>query len=139
MWAYEIIANEWNVNVPGFNFGIALEVATVVHELGQLPIEWAYKGINGNLFANNVSTPFGRPVGNVGDRILLKYDGSAGTLSFYTKLVGEETWTLEGERVAFTDIDPPEGPEGKQIWPITSVACFGLCTLKLIPPGPDAP
>ncbi|PZN27002.1 MAG: hypothetical protein DIU71_17925 [Proteobacteria bacterium] len=66
----------------------------------------------------------------------MKYDGSAGTLSVYTKLAGEETWTFEGERVAFTDINVPEG---MAIRPMLSVACVGVCTVKFVPPGPDAP
>lgn len=90
VWEWEIAANEWNVNVPGFNFGVsAVPLATVVHELGQLPDEWAYRGSTGERFSNNVATEWGRPIGDVGDRLRFVYDTAAGSLWLYSRLSGE--------------------------------------------------
>lgn len=138
VWAYEVLANGWFDMNPGFAFGLAIyPPPSGAHELGSYSNQWAYRGLEGHIATADIPTPFGRPVGEIGDRILLKYDGPTNTLSFYTKLAGEDTWTLEGGGAAFTNVAVPK--ENELLRPIVTIACIAECAIRVIPPGPDAP
>lgn len=137
VWAYEVLANGWFDMNPGFSFGLSsYPPPSGTHQVGDYSDQWAYRGLEGHIATANTLTPFGRPVGEIGDRILLKYDGPANTLSFYTKLAGEDTWTLEGGGVAFTNVVLPENKVLRQV---VTIACIAECAIRMIPPGPDVP
>ena len=144
IWQFEIVANEWYVSPPGFNFGVAVNPLPknndnmIPHELGQLALEWAYRGSDGQTYSNNIKTPWGRPFGEIGDQIRFVFDTASGSLWVYSKLVGEDEFMLEGDGPAFTDLPTPEVVEAngviKGFHPMMSVACAMLCTVKVVQP-----
>lgn len=100
------------------------------HDVGFLSREWGYLN-NGQKFSQNLAQAFGDPYG-VGDTILMKFDYSNETLSFYLKKAGETDFVLQGGGPAFSGVSVESSSKGLSL--ALSVTCFGSCNYQIVEP-----
>ncbi|MDT0642798.1 MBG domain-containing protein [Zunongwangia sp. F363] len=129
-WTIKIVADGYWPGRLGCSFGIASypQIYPIDHEVGMYADEWAFRGRDG--LKRHVDTEnFGTALRTQGEYARLVLDRTTGNLRVYTKRLGEEKFSLEANKIMFTNVEPPEGTF---FLPVVSAMGWKTVTVELV-------